>query len=250
MSRFRKLPPPVEGAHPLYPASVTEAVATQKELRERIDLTNRFGPLRTIAGVDVGYDIGLNHSRAAVALMAFPSLELLDVRIASVPTGFAYVPGLLSFREIPAIVEALAQLPEQPDLLMVDGHGVAHPRRLGIAAHLGLLTDLPTIGVAKSRLVGTHDEPGPARGDSEPLFHKTDLIGVVLRSRERVRPLFVSPGHRVDFDTAVAITLGCLTRYRLPEPTRHADKYSKIGAKLPLIGQPKAGAGPIVEPSH
>lgn len=233
MSRFRKLPPPVEGAHPLYPASVGEAVATQKALRERIDLTNRFGDIRTIAGVDVGYDINLNHSRAAVALLAFPSLELLEVRIASVPTGFAYVPGLLSFREIPAILEALAQLSAPPDLLMVDGQGVAHPRRLGIAAHLGLVTDLPSIGVAKSRLVGTHDEPGPNRGDTAPLFHHADLIGVVLRSRERVKPLYVSPGHRVDFDTAVDITMRCLTRYRLPEPTRLADKYSKIGVVLP-----------------
>lgn len=233
MSRFRKLPPPVAGAHPLYPDSVSEAVATQKALRERIDLTNGFGPIRTIAGVDVGYDIVRNHSRAAVALMSFPALDLLEVRIASIPTGFAYVPGLLSFREIPAILEALAELSAPPDLLMVDGHGVAHPRRLGIAAHLGLVTGLPSIGVAKSRLVGSHDEPGPKKGDSVPLFHKDELIGVVLRSRDGVKPLYVSPGNRVDFDTAVDLTLKCLTRYRLPEPTRMADKYSKIGVALP-----------------
>lgn len=233
MSRFRKLPPPVAGAHPLYPQSVAEAVATQKGLRERIDLTNRFGPIRTIAGVDVGYDIALNHSRAAVALMTFPALELLEAKIASIPTGFAYVPGLLSFREVPAILEALAQLSAPPDLLMVDGHGVAHPRRLGIAAHLGLVTGLPSIGVAKSRLVGSHDEPGPKRGDTAPLFHRDELIGVVLRSRDNVKPLYVSPGNRVDFDTAVDLTLKCLTRFRLPEPTRMADKYSKIGVALP-----------------
>src|SRR5262249_46364583 len=154
------------------------------------------------------------------------------------PVDFPYIPGLLAYREIPAILAALSKLKTIPDLLMVDGHGIAHPRRMGIAAHLGVILDMPTIGVAKSRLTGSFQEPGPTKGDRSALMAGKECIGTVLRSRDNVHPLFISPGHRVSMDTALALTLRCLTRYRLPEPTRMADKYSKCKKTedaLPLL---------------
>lgn len=230
MSRFIKYPPPVADAHPLYPASIAEARAIQHDLRQRIDIADRFGDIRTIAGVDVGYDIKANRSRASIVVLSFPDLVPVDAAIAYLPTGFPYVPGFLSFRELPVITEGLKLLKHLPDLVLVDGQGVAHPRRLGIATHLGLVTDLPTIGVAKSRLTGRHDEPGLHKGDRVDLMDGSEKIGTVLRSKDGVKPLYISPGHRVGQESAVQIVLACLTRYRLPEPTRLADKHSKIGA--------------------
>ena len=226
----RPMPPPAETGNPFYPGSIAAARAVQDELRLRLDLADRYAPLRTIAGVDVGYDLAANASLASVVVLSFPDLVPVDAAKAVLPTGFPYVPGLLSFREIPVLLEALAKLEAPPDLLMVDGQGIAHPRRVGIATHLGLVTDLPAIGVAKSRLCGSHDEPGPRKGDRALLRDGEERIGTVLRSRDGVRPLYVSPGHRVGHDSAVEIVLACLTRYRLPEPTRLADRYSKKGA--------------------
>ena len=161
-----------------------------------------------------------------------------------VPVDFPYIPGLLSFREIPAILVALAQLSAQPDLLMVDGQGIAHPRRMGIAAHLGVHLDRPAIGVAKSRLTGDFAMPGPLRGDHTPLMAGQTQIGTVLRSRDGVSPLFISPGHRMDQATALAYTLHCLGRHRLPEPTRLADKYSKCG-KAAVQAKQETGQGTL-----
>ena len=143
------------------------------------------------------------------------------------PTGFPYIPGLLSFRELPVVLKALQQLSELPDLLMVDGQGIAHPRRLGIAAHLGIMLDWPAIGVAKSRLTGKYNEPGNRKGDQSPLLDKNEKIGTVLRSKDNTAPLFISPGHRMSQETALEFTLQCLVKHRLPEPTRIADKISK-----------------------
>lgn len=235
MSRFRKYPPPVPDAHPLYPASTAEALTIQRDLIGRLELSNRFGSVGTIAGIDVGYDIAANASKASIVVLDFPGLRVIEAVTASLPTGFPYIPGLLSFREIPVILEALKRLRTVPDLLMVDGQGIAHPRRMGIAAHLGLVTGLPTIGVAKSRLCGQFEEPGLLRGDRSDLIEKGERIGVALRSRDGTRPLFISPGHRIDIETSVEFVLKCLTRYRLPEPTRLADRYSKKGAVLPTI---------------
>ncbi|MGE3623192.1 MAG: deoxyribonuclease V [Bdellovibrionales bacterium] len=213
--------------HPTWPADAAEAIALQKDMAGRVRLDDRYDRLETVAGIDCSYDIQNDISFAVVTIMRLDALKPLETVRAQMPTGFPYIPGLLSFREIPVILEALKQLPELPDLLMVDGQGVAHPRRLGIAAHLGVLLDWPAVGVAKSRLTGHYKEPGPRRGDRSPLLDKGERIGTVLRSREKVKPLFISPGHRVSHDAAVDLTLRCLIRHRLPEPTRIADRLSK-----------------------
>lgn len=210
------------------PSDATEAISIQKALRSKLRLENDFGRLGIVAGIDVSYNILTNISRAVIVLMTLDPLELQVSAMAHLPTAFPYIPGLLSFREIPVILEAMQVLPFQPDLLMVDGQGIAHPRRLGIAAHLGVLTDIPSIGVAKSRLTGTCQEIGSMKGDRSFLMDRSERIGTVLRSKERTLPLFVSPGHRIDHETAVEIVLSCMRGYRLPEPTRIADKFSKI----------------------
>ncbi len=207
-------------------------------MRASLRLEDDFGALAVIAGVDVGYDVARNLAHASIVTMSPERLEPIEEVQAFSPAGFPYIPGLLSFREIPAILVALAKLKTVPDLLMVDGQGIAHPRRMGIAAHLGVLLDMPSIGVAKSRLTGKFETPGERKGDQSPLMAGKEQIGVVLRSREKVNPLFISPGHRVSMATAVAITMQCLTRYRLPEPTRIADKLSKC----------KDGRGEIATP--
>lgn len=220
----------IRAMHFTPPQTVAQARATQDVLRARLRIVDAFPtPLETIAGVDVGYDLARDLAHASIVVLTLDGLVLRAQARAYAPPGFPYVPGLLAFREIPAILAALAQLPTTPDVLMVDGHGIAHPRRMGIAAHLGVLLDLPSVGVAKSRLTGHFEEPGAHKGAYSVLRSGKEQIGVVLRSRERVKPLFVSPGHRVSMDTALALTLRCLTRYRLPEPTRQADRLSKCG---------------------
>lgn len=206
---------------------VDAAIALQNELRHKVVLQDDFGALKTIAGIDSGYDMERGLNKAVVVLMDAKTLELQTSITVLHPTRFPYVPGLLSFREIPAILEALKSLPQTPDLLMVDGQGVAHPRRLGIAAHLGVVTGLPSLGVAKKRLTGKYLEPGMTKGAVSDLMDKGELIGHVLRSKEKCNPLFISSGHRISQDTALEITQSCLTTYRLPEPTRIADQISK-----------------------
>jgi deoxyribonuclease V len=207
---------------------VAAARAMQQSLRDRVVAAG--GPVRPkrLAGVDVHVAARTGLAWAAVALLDGDSLELEQSGLAALPASFPYVPGYLSFREMPAVLAALALLDRPPDLVMVDGHGIAHPRRLGIAAHLGVLTGLPTIGVAKSRLTGRHDMPGLARGSQAPLTHRGETIGTVLRSRDGTAPLFISVGHRVSLRYAVDLVLATLTRYRLPEPTRIADKLSRM----------------------
>lgn len=212
------------------PKTAAEARAIQEFLRGKLRLQNDFGDINTIAGVDVGYDTKRGLAHASIAVLDYKTLKPLEEIQAYSPVAFPYVPGLLSFREIPAILVALAQLKSMPDMLMVDGQGIAHPRRMGIAAHLGVLLDKPSIGVAKSLLTGRYEEPGPLRGAASALMDKGERIGTVLRSRDTVKPLIISPGHRVDLETAVHITQNCLTKYRLPEPTRLADKLSKCTA--------------------
>lgn len=213
-----------------WPETLEQAMAVQRELRSAIRLAtdppSLPSSLKTVAGVDVSHDRE-DRSHAAVVVLDAVSLNVLeDIRV-SAPTRFPYVPGFLSFREIPVILTALAKLAVDPQLLMVDGQGIAHPRRLGIAAHLGVLLDKPSLGVAKSRLWGRYQEPGPNKGDFTPLQDKNEIIGYVVRSKNRCRPLFVSPGHRLDVDVARDLALRFLTRYRLPEPTRLADGLSK-----------------------
>lgn len=219
---------PLVLARNLHPWDVTprEAVIIQERLRGLVVREDCFSPPRRVAGIDVGFEEMGQVSRAAVVVLAFPSLTLLDQAIARRPTPFPYVPGLLSFREIPVVLDALERLCQQPDLLLCDGQGTAHPRRFGLACHLGLLCDLPSIGVAKTRLTGCYQEPGPDRGAWSPLFADGELIGAVLRTRASVKPLFVSVGHRIGLETAIHTVLTCTPRYRFPETTRLAHRLA------------------------
>jgi len=209
-----------------------EAIAVQRQLARHVLIADRYGEVRRIAGVDVGFEQNNTITRAAVAVLDYPALTLQEYAIAREPTRFPYVPGLLSFREVPAVLAALEQLSALPDMLLCDGQGIAHPRRLGIASHLGVLLDLPTVGVAKSRLIGSHTEPGEEKGAWQPLLDKGEEIGCVLRTRSRVKPLYISPGHRVGLESARHWVLACLTRYRLPETTRWAHRLAS-GPSLP-----------------
>ncbi|MDQ2070044.1 deoxyribonuclease V [Natronospira bacteriovora] len=203
--------------------TVSEAIALQRDMATRLILEDRLDAPRTVAGLDVAFPDRGATTRAAVVVMSLPGLERLDEAVAEQPTRFPYVPGLLSFREVPALMMALEQLKISPQLLLCDGQGIAHPRRMGVACHLGLLTDLPSIGIGKSRLLGTHARVDETKGSRQPLIHRGETIGIVLRSRDRVRPILVSPGHRLGLQTAVDLTLACLGRFRLPEPIRAAD---------------------------
>lgn len=202
------------------------AIALQQTLRNQIVTTDQFGEINQVAGVDVGFEDSGNTTRAAVAVLSFPDLQLQEQTIARRPTTFPYIPGLLSFREVPAVLDALEKLKLLPDLLLCDGQGTAHPRRFGIACHLGLLTHLPSIGVAKSLLVGKHAEVFDEKGSWQPLEHKGETIGAVLRMRPKTKPLYISPGHRVSLSTAIDFVLRCTTKYRLPETTRFAHKLA------------------------
>lgn len=220
----------------IIPESENAARAVQNELRNKLILRDEFGELNIIAGVDVGYDPKRNLAHASIVIMNYSELKPLEQVEAFAPAEFPYIPGLLSFREIPAILAALAKLKNIPDLLMVDGQGIAHYRRVGIATHLGLILDMPSIGVAKSRLSGNFTMPGLSKGELSPLIMGEERIGTVLRSKDKVKPLFISPGHRVSVESALSITIKCLTKYRLPEPTRMADKLSKCkSAKNPKL---------------
>ncbi len=212
--------------HP-WDLSPTEAIALQRELASDVECVDRLPEKITrVAGVDVGFEDGWRIARAAVAVLSFPDLAPMERSIARLDTAFPYIPGLLSFRELPAVLEALAHLSEPPDVILCDGQGRAHPRRFGIACHLGLLLDLPTLGVGKTRLIGEHEEPGPERGDWTALLDKGEIIGATLRTRPGVKPLYISGGHRVGLESAVRLTLACLTRYRLPETTRAAHRLA------------------------
>ncbi len=204
--------------------SPAQARAIQESLRERVVTEDRIGQIRTVAGVDIGIRKGVG--RAAAVLLDFPSLELLHYVVITAELRFPYVPGLLSFRECPPALAALRALPQRPDMLLCDGQGLAHPRRFGIACHLGVLLDIPSIGAAKSRLIGTHEEPPCERGSQAPLYDGEEQIGTVVRTRTNVRPIYVSVGHRVCLETAVELTLQCAPRYRIPEPTRQAHKFA------------------------
>lgn len=209
-----------------WPTDIDQARALQEQLRSAVITRDQLGPVERVAGVDVGFEDKGQTTRAAVVILSFPQLQLVEQAIARQPTRFPYVPGYLSFREIPAVLEALGKIARPPDLILCDGQGLAHPRRFGIACHLGVLTGLPTIGVAKSRLIGQHEEPGVHKGSWTPLRDKGEIIGAVLRTRDNIRPLYISSGHRVSLQTAIDYVLRCTTRYRLPETTRWAHRLA------------------------
>lgn len=201
--------------------SPQEAMAIQCTLRSQLRL-HGTGPFATVAGIDVAYDKRSKLMFAGVVVMSDDGRELLDCATATANADFPYIPGLLSFREIPAVIEAWQQLKTMPDCLICDGHGFAHPRRFGLACHLGLLLDRPSIGCAKSLLVGTHQEPRVRRGSIAPLMDQDEQIGVVLRTKDGVAPVFVSQGDRISLDAAVQTVLATCRGYRLPEPQRRA----------------------------
>ena len=207
-------------SHP-WKLSPAEAVRLQKELASKV-VEEGEPYVRLIAGIDVSVSKGSSVGFAAVVVLTYPDLQLVEVSCARGEVRVPYIPGLLSFRETPVIMAALEKLKHTPDLFMVDGQGIAHPRRFGIASHIGVLYDVPSVGVAKSRLVGEHDEPAQGRGSVAPLIHHGRVVGAVLRTRSGVKPVYVSVGHRVSLDYAVELVLNCCTRYRLPEPTRLA----------------------------
>jgi deoxyribonuclease V len=210
-----------------WPLTVEEALVIQEKLRDQVITSDQLQEsIQYVAGVDMGFAANGTISRAAVAVLSFPDLQLIETSLAHRPTTFPYVPGFLSFREIPAVLDALEKIKTIPDIILCDGQGIAHPRRLGIASHLGLLIDMPTIGVAKSLLVGKHEELPESKGSTQPLIYKGETVGAVLRSRTGVKPLYISSGHRISLPTAIDYVLRCTTKYRLPETTRIADKLA------------------------
>lgn len=216
----------IDFLHHSWDLSIAEAQKVQKGLSQLVKLSRDFDVVHRVAGVDVGFEQGDKMTRAAVVVLSFPELTLLESALVRQPTRFPYVPGLLTFREAPAILKALSQLSQPPDLLLCDGQGLAHPRRCGLACHLGLRSGLPSIGVAKSRLIGEHAAVGEQRGDWQPLLDGGEVIGAVLRTRPGVKPLYVSIGHRIDLPTAIEYVLACTPRYRLPETTRQAHRLA------------------------
>ncbi len=226
---------PAVYTHP-WKVSVAAARAIQLALRAHVVTQDRLGPVRYVAGIDVGFERAGQVARAAVVVLNFPELTPYAQAQARRKTTFPYVPGLLSFREVPVVLAALDKLKTPPDLLLCDGQGFAHPRRFGLACHIGVLTDLPAIGVAKTRLLGTHAEVAPTRGAWQPLLDRDEVVGAVLRTRSNTRPLYVSIGHRVCLATAIDYVLACSPRYRLPETTRLAHRLAS--------GDPRATHAP------
>lgn len=209
-----------------WPATPAEAIRLQNRLRHRVITADRLAVVTRVTGLDVGLNRAAGTMRAAVAVLNFPDLVPLEQATAELPATFPYVPGLLSFREIPALLEALERLSVMPDLLLCDGQGIAHPRRFGIASHLGVLLDIPSVGVAKSRLIGSHGPVPENKGAWCPLLEGESVIGAVLRTRKGVQPLYVSIGHRISLPTAIRIVMACVTRTRLPETTRAAHRLA------------------------
>ena len=215
--------------HHAWQVTPKQAIAIQNRLRPKVITRDAFSEICTVAGVDVGFENNGRVTRAAIAVLTFPLLELQTVSIARCDTSFPYVPGLLSFRELPAVLKALSETSIMPDLFLCDGQGYAHPRRFGIACHLGVLTNIPSIGVAKTRLTGNHKEVSNRRGAWEPLVDGQEIIGAVVRTRVNVKPIYISIGHRVSLETAIGFVMRCTTRFKLPETTRQAHKFASAG---------------------
>ncbi len=213
------------GKSSAWPTNIHDAKAMQLALREKVKIITFKKTPQYVSSVDASF---ADDKIVAVAcLYKYPELIYLGHEVAIREASFPYVPGYLTFREGPAIFEALYSLKIKPDIILFDGQGIAHPRRMGIAAHIGVILDMPTIGCAKSRLVGEYKEPGFKKGDWSSLRYKGRTVGAVLRTRDNVRSVFVSPGHGIDLKGSIKIVLGCTTKYRIPEPLRRADILSK-----------------------
>ena len=202
-----------------------QAMRLQERLRDRVVLSDRLERIRYVAGADIAFDPETQMAFGGVIVYRFPELQEVERRMTRHKLRFPYVAGLLSFRECPILIAAFARLETQPDLILVDGHGLAHPRLFGIACHMGVLFDKPAIGCAKSLLVGEHRELASRVGSSTPLDFRGERVGMVLRTRDRVKPIYVTQGHRVSLETAVKLVLQCVDGYRIPKPTREADHY-------------------------
>jgi deoxyribonuclease V len=214
-----------------YPAPDPKVLARlteqQREMQERIIIQKPDFDLKFIAGCDSSF-IGEDTILSAFVLLTFPKLEVIEKVWYTGAVELPYIPGFLAFREAPNLLKAYEKLQQKPDLIMVDGHGISHPRGLGIATHLGLHLNKPTIGVAKKVLVGTYKEPNPVKGSISPLEYKGEIIANVVRTKDNIKPVFVSPGHLTDLEYATKIALSCATKYKLPEPTRLADHYAAV----------------------
>jgi deoxyribonuclease V len=200
------------------------AIEIQKELATRVRIRSTRGPLRRVAGLDAAFSRDGRFCIAGVVVWDRFSQKIIEQHVARRKLRFPYIPGLLSFREAPALLAALGKLRVVPDALICDGQGIAHPRRFGIACHVGLIAGLPALGCAKSRLTGEHIDPAPARGARAPLFHGGEVVGAVLRTKDSVNPVYISAGHDLDLATAIRLVLQCSAGYRLPEPVRLADQ--------------------------
>ena len=219
----------VHHPHP-WDVSPKEAVAIQRRLAGLVRQEPLGRPVETIAGIDVSIRGEL--AQAAIVVLSYPGLDTLDRAIHRAEVPFPYISGLLSFREVPVILPALEKLRVRPDVLMTDSQGRAHPRRMGLACHLGVVLDWPALGVAKTRLTGHFDDLGEAKGSRAPLVHKGETVGVALRTRAAVKPVYVSVGHRVVLEEAIEIALACAPKFKIPEPTRRAHHLSRETGEL------------------
>lgn len=208
--------------------NLAEAKAIQSELRDKINLDPLTSPIVTIAGADISLNRFSEIIFAGIVILRYSDLQPIAYSMVESKTSFPYVPGFLAFREVPALVQALAQIPVKPDVLMIDGHGIAHPRRMGIAAHFGALTGTVTMGCAKNILFGKWQEPGIQKGDYRPIMNKEEIIGYALRSKFKTNPVFISPGNKMSLSDSLEIAIRCAGNYRLPEPTRRAHEFVNL----------------------
>jgi deoxyribonuclease V len=212
----------IKNLHP-WDVSPQDAMRIQNRLRAHLQFTPLAADrVRWVAGADVSFDKGSDTIFAAVVVLELPHLVPVEEAAVTTVTRFPYIPGLLSFREAPAVLQAFEKIARWPDAVLLDGQGLAHPRRMGLACHVGLLLDLPTVGCAKSVLVGTYEEPAPEAGSSSPLLDRGEIVGAALRTKDRTSPIFVSPGHKIDLESAIALVMRCVAGHRQPEPTRQA----------------------------
>lgn len=224
-----------EGIRHRWDVSPRQAIEIQEDLRSLLVLTNGFDKLLLVGGADVAYSRKKNRVYAALTVFHYSTMSLLDVAYAEAEAGFPYIPGLLTFRERPVVLKAFRRLKERPDLIIFDGQGIAHPRRLGLAAHMGLVLNIPTVGCAKSPLRVQFEAPGLKRGSASKMMDGQEQVGVVLRTRDGIKPLYISPGHLVDLATSVKVILAAGRGYRLPQPTRIAHiKVTEFRKRLEI----------------
>lgn len=208
--------------------NLAEAKAIQSGLRDRIQITPLTKPILTIAGADISLNRFSETIFAGIVVLRYTDLQPVAYSLVQSKTTFPYVPGFLAFREVPALVQALAQMPLRPDVMMIDGHGIAHPRRMGIAAHFGALTGIASMGCAKNILYGKWLEPGIQKGDFSPIMAKEEMIGYAFRSKFKTNPVFISPGNKMSLQDSLDIARRCVGSYRLPEPTRRAHEFVNL----------------------